>query len=243
MSRRIRTIDAHSAGEPLRLITDGFPSPTGKTMQEKRGWLRKHADRLRRALMLEPRGHSDMYGAVLTEPVSADADAGVLFMHGDGYGTMCAHGIIAVTTIVLERDLLRPRHGADLLFDSPAGLIRARSSIEAPMPRRAVTADRGPRDVRVSRVAFTNVPSTRSPAIVTRRTLSARTSPRNAVYGRRTSDDGRGQKTKTFQATRAASTSAVTSARGDVGSREGGSGPAWPPASVTGRARSYSRSG
>ena len=65
----IKTIDAHAAGEPLRLIVDGFPSPRGKTMLDKREWVRKHADHLRRALMLEPRGHADMYGAILTEPV------------------------------------------------------------------------------------------------------------------------------------------------------------------------------
>ena len=67
---RLKTIDAHAAGEPLRLIVDGFPSPRGKTMLEKREWVKRHADHLRRALMLEPRGHADMYGAILTEPVA-----------------------------------------------------------------------------------------------------------------------------------------------------------------------------
>ena len=60
---RLKTIDAHAAGEPLRLVVDGFPAPRGKTMLEKREWVKKHADHLRRALMLEPRGHADMYGA------------------------------------------------------------------------------------------------------------------------------------------------------------------------------------
>ena len=68
---RLKTIDAHTAGEPLRLIVDGFPAPQGGTMLEKREWVRTHADHLRRALMLEPRGHADMYGAILTEPVIA----------------------------------------------------------------------------------------------------------------------------------------------------------------------------
>ena len=81
---RVKTIDAHAAGEPLRLIVDGFPSPRGKTMLDKREWLRRHADHLRRALMLEPRGHADMYGAILTEPVSPGSHAGVLFMHNEG---------------------------------------------------------------------------------------------------------------------------------------------------------------
>ena len=66
----LKTIDAHAAGEPLRLIVGGFPSPHGKTMLDKREWVRKHADHLRKVLMLEPRGHADMYGAILTEPVS-----------------------------------------------------------------------------------------------------------------------------------------------------------------------------
>jgi Proline racemase len=104
----LKTIDAHAAGEPLRLIVSGFPSPHGKTMLAKREWVRTHADHLRRALMLEPRGHADMYGAILTEPVSPGSHAGVLFMHNEGYSTMCGHGVIAVTTMALERGLLMP---------------------------------------------------------------------------------------------------------------------------------------
>ena len=80
MIHRIRTIDAHAAGEPLRLIIDGLPAPEGKTMLEKRSWAQKRLDHLRRGLILEPRGHVDMYGALLTEPVSPDANAGLLFM-------------------------------------------------------------------------------------------------------------------------------------------------------------------
>ena len=104
----LKTIDAHAAGEPLRLIVDGFPSPRGTTMLAKREWVRTHADHLRRALMLEPRGHADMYGAILTEPVMPGSHAGVLFMHNEGYSTMCGHGVIAVTTVVLERGIVMP---------------------------------------------------------------------------------------------------------------------------------------
>src|SRR5438874_9826702 len=122
----VKTIDAHAAGEPLRLIVGGFPSPRGKTMLEKRDWVKKHADHLRRALMLEPRGHADMYGAILTEPVSPGSQAGVLFMHNEGYSTMCGHGIIAVTTIALERGLLMPGgDGLTVVYDTPAGTVRA----------------------------------------------------------------------------------------------------------------------
>src|SRR5438477_7992179 len=123
----LKTIDAHAGGEPLRLIVDGFPSPRGKTMLDKREWVQTHADEVRRALMLEPRGHADMYGAILTEPVAPGSHAGVLFMHNAGYSTMCGHGIIAVTTIALERGLIVPGgHDAAVVFDTLAGTIRAR---------------------------------------------------------------------------------------------------------------------
>jgi proline racemase len=154
VTRRIRTIDAHAAGEPLRLIVEGYPAPKGRTMIEKRAWARRHADWIRRALMLEPRGHADMCGAVLTEPVSAGADAGVLFMHNAGYSTMFGHGIIAVTTIALERGLIHPRQECCVVYDSPAGAVRARAYIRA----REGTGERGD-GIRVERVAFDNVPS------------------------------------------------------------------------------------
>src|SRR5262250_401024 len=126
----VKTIDAHAAGEPLRLIVDGFPAPRGTTMLEKREWVLRHADHLRRALMLEPRGHTDMYGAILTEPVAPGSHAGVLFMHNEGYSTMCGHGVIAVTTIALERGLLMPGgDGRSIIYDSPAGTIRAKASV------------------------------------------------------------------------------------------------------------------
>ena len=151
--KRVKTIDAHAAGEPLRLIVDGFPTPRGRTMLEKREWVRKYADHLRRALMLEPRGHADMYGAILTEPVSPGAHAGVLFMHNEGFSTMCGHGVIAVTTIALERGLLMPGgDGVTVVYDAPAGAVRARAKIRA----------EGAKDCgsgRVESVAFQNVAS------------------------------------------------------------------------------------
>src|SRR5690242_12811942 len=114
-------------------------------MLDKREWLRRHADHLRRALMLEPRGHVDMYGAILTEPVHPGSHAGVLFMHNEGYSTMCGHGVVAVTTVALERGLLSPGgDGSSIVYDSPAGTIRAHASL---------------RDGRVESVRFVNVPS------------------------------------------------------------------------------------
>ncbi len=141
----LKTIDAHAAGEPLRLVIEGYPSPRGSTMLEKREWLRKNADHLRRALMLEPRGHADMYGALLTEPVAPGSHAGVLFMHNEGYSTMCGHGVIAVTTIALERGLVMPGgDGAAVVYDAPAGTIRARAKMA---------------QGHVQSVSFVNVPS------------------------------------------------------------------------------------
>jgi proline racemase len=158
----LKTIDAHAAGEPLRLIVEGFPSPRGKTMLEKREWVRTHADHLRRALMLEPRGHADMYGAILTEPVSPGSHAGVLFMPNEGYRTMCGHCIIAVTTMALERGLLMPGgDGASVVYDSPAGTIRARARIRAGGAGAAGKGGEtsGGGGARVESVAFVNVPS------------------------------------------------------------------------------------
>ncbi len=150
---RIRTIDAHAAGEPLRLVTEGFPAPAGASMLDKRAWVREHCDWLRTALMHEPRGHADMYGAVLTEPCSEAAHAGVLFMHNEGYSTMCGHGVVAVCTIALERGLIGvPGEPPVIVLESPAGLVRARAVRAAPT--------RGdPAPSRVSAVAFENVPS------------------------------------------------------------------------------------
>jgi trans-L-3-hydroxyproline dehydratase len=153
MIHKIRTIDSHAAGEPLRLVVEGLPGPEGRTMLEKRAWAIKRLDHLRRAIMLEPRGHTDMYGALLTEPVNKNSDAGILFMHNEGWSTMCGHGIIAVTTIALQRELIwsktaeKPAAVA-VKYDTPAGLVSARARL----------AYQG-EAMRVESVAFRNVPS------------------------------------------------------------------------------------
>jgi proline racemase len=140
--RRVSVIDSHAAGEPLRVVIGGIDPIPGKTIVAKRAWAREHLDALRRGLMFEPRGHADMYGAIVTEPVTPDGDLGVLFMHNEGWSTMCGHGIIALTTVAIDTGMLAP---ADIVrIDAPAGRITAR-------PRR----DGG----RVRSVAFENVPS------------------------------------------------------------------------------------
>ena len=141
----LKTIDAHIGGAAFRLVVDGFPVPRGQTMLDKREWAAQHTDRLRRSLMLEPRGHADLCGAVLTEPVSPGAHAGVLFMHNDGFGDLSGTGIIAVTTIALERGLLMPGgDGATIVFETTAGSIRARALLTG---------------ARVVRVSYDGVPS------------------------------------------------------------------------------------
>lgn len=124
---RLRTIDAHVAGAPLRLVVEGVPTLAGKTMVAKLETARRKHDALRRALMLDPRGHADMSGAVLTEPEAAGADAGVLFMHASDFGELCGHGVIAVVTIALERGLVTvPAGRRELVLDTAAGLVTAR---------------------------------------------------------------------------------------------------------------------
>jgi trans-L-3-hydroxyproline dehydratase len=146
MRRIFTTIDAHAGGEPLRIITSGIPPLQGATILERRREMFEEHDAIRRMLMWEPRGHADMYGAILTPPVTPEADFGILFMHNEGYSTMCGHGIIAVTTALIETGTLTANTDAPVTvgYDSPAGFIRATATL---------TGDR------VTQVAFENVPS------------------------------------------------------------------------------------
>jgi proline racemase len=124
--RLVRTIDAHVAGAPLRLVVEGFPALPGPTMKARLEAARARGDALRRMLMLEPRGHADLSGAVLTEPESAAADAGVVFMHALDFGALCGHGIIAVVTVAIERGLIvLPPERRQVVLDTAAGRIRA----------------------------------------------------------------------------------------------------------------------
>src|SRR6266705_6355098 len=121
----ITTIDAHAAGEPLRIITGGLPELPGATILERRRYMQQHFDHIRQALMWEPRGHRDMYGCVVTPPVSPDADLGVLFMHNEGYSTMCGHGVIALVTTLFEMSALAVTgQQTPVNLDTPAGLVR-----------------------------------------------------------------------------------------------------------------------
>jgi proline racemase len=142
----ITTLDAHAAGEPLRIITGGLPEVKGATILERRRYMLEHLDYIRRALMWEPRGHNNMYGCVVTEPITPEADLGVLFMHNEGYSTMCGHGIIALVTALLETGAFsaKGRH-TPVNLDTPAGLVRATAHLD--------------NYSHVEQVSFLNVPS------------------------------------------------------------------------------------
>ncbi len=124
---RFTAIDAHAEGEPLRVITSGIAAIPGHTILEKRRYAREHLDAVRRTLMLEPRGHVGMYCAIVTEPVTPDGDLGVLFMHNEGWSTMCGHGIIALVTVALETGMLTPREFVKL--DTPVGRVTGQARI------------------------------------------------------------------------------------------------------------------
>ncbi len=142
---KISTIDAHTEGEPLRVILSGFPDLPGDTILARRRYAKQQFDDLRTALMWEPRGHADMYGCIITPAVTPGADFGVLFLHNEGFSTMCGHGIIGVTKVVLEAGLL-PMTAPDttIKIDTPAGLVTAHARVE---------------NDRVQSVYFHNVPS------------------------------------------------------------------------------------
>ncbi|HEX2912870.1 MAG TPA: proline racemase family protein [Chloroflexia bacterium] len=143
----ITTLDSHTGGEPLRVVTGGMPELPGATILERRRYMMEHLDHIRKALMWEPRGHYDMYGAIVTPPVTPEADLGVLFMHNEGYSTMCGHGIIALVTVLLETGAIEPKGPlTPVNLDTPAGLVRATAHYDAAARR-------------VTKVSFLNVPS------------------------------------------------------------------------------------
>ncbi len=128
---KISTIDVHTEGEPLRVIVSGFPELHGDTILDRRHYAKEEFDHLRRALMWEPRGHADMYGCIITPAVTSEADFGILFLHNEGFSTMCGHGIIGVTKVVLETGML-PMNIPEttMKIDTPAGLVTSHARIE-----------------------------------------------------------------------------------------------------------------
>ena len=124
--QKLKTIDAHTAGEPLRIILEGLPEIKGGTILEKRKYMKENFDHLRTELMFEPRGHADMYGAIITEPENETSDFGVLFLHNEGYSTMCGHGIIAITKVLVQTGCVEAKEPiTEIKIDTPAGLVRS----------------------------------------------------------------------------------------------------------------------
>jgi trans-L-3-hydroxyproline dehydratase len=114
----------HTGGEPLRVIMDGFPELKGDSVLEYRRFCKSRYDHLRTALMFEPRGHADMYGCILTPPNDSEGDFGIVFLHNEGYSTMCGHAIIAISTLAAERGWIEVCEGDNILqIDAPCGRI------------------------------------------------------------------------------------------------------------------------
>ncbi|QYJ96304.1 4-hydroxyproline epimerase [Shewanella alkalitolerans] len=117
-------VDAHTCGNPVRLVTSGHPDLKGRTMSEKRQDFLAQYDWIRKALMFEPRGHDMMSGAFLYPPCSDNADAAILFIETSGCLPMCGHGTIGTITAALESGLLTPKTPGQLTIDVPAGQIK-----------------------------------------------------------------------------------------------------------------------
>ena len=126
----IACIDSHVAGEPLRLLVGG-PRLKGKTMYEKQCFMQEHFDFIRTATMLEPRGHADMFGAVLTEPCDPEADLGILFINGGCYDNMCGHGSIAVGCIAVDAGLVKVTEPVtNVKIDTIAGMVTIKVEVQ-----------------------------------------------------------------------------------------------------------------
>lgn len=141
----LTVVDMHTGGEPLRIVTGGYPDIPKGTILEKRAYVRDHLDHLRKILMFEPRGHYDMYGALLVEPDLPGADLAVLFMHNEGYSTMCGHAIIALGRYAVDERLVAPREPLTTVnIEAPCGLISAAVEV---------------RDGKAGAVSFESVPA------------------------------------------------------------------------------------
>ncbi len=145
VTRTINAVDSHTMGEPTRIVTGGIPSIPGKTMPEKKAYLEENLDFLRTGIMLEPRGHNDMFGSIITPPISEEADLGIIFMDGGGYLNMCGHGTIGAMTVALETGMVpMVEPVTNVVLEAPAGLVRGNVAVK---------------NGKVQEVSFKNVPS------------------------------------------------------------------------------------
>ncbi|APD07719.1 4-hydroxyproline epimerase [Flavobacteriaceae bacterium UJ101] len=116
-------VDAHTCGNPVRVVAGGGPILEGATMSEKRQHFLKEFDWIRKGLMFEPRGHDMMSGSILYPPTNPENDIGVLFIETSGCLPMCGHGTIGTVTIAIEQGLVFPKVEGKLRLETPAGLV------------------------------------------------------------------------------------------------------------------------
>jgi trans-L-3-hydroxyproline dehydratase len=123
---KIKTLDCHTGGEPLRIITSGFPELKGDTILHKRQFCKDNYDDLRKAIIFEPRGHADMYAALVVDAEQIDSDFGAIFLHNEGYSNMCGHAVIALTKFAVESGVVKQTGDKTAVtIDVPCGQIKA----------------------------------------------------------------------------------------------------------------------
>ncbi|WP_433778202.1 4-hydroxyproline epimerase [Flavobacterium anhuiense] len=116
-------VDAHTCGNPVRVVAGGGPNLQGNSMSEKRQHFLKEYDWIRKGLMFEPRGHDMMSGSILYPPTNPDNDFGILFIETSGCLPMCGHGTIGTITIAVEEGLVTPKVPGIIKMEAPAGLV------------------------------------------------------------------------------------------------------------------------
>ena len=149
MKKTFFCIDAHTCGNPVRLVKEGGPILEGANMSEKRQHFLKEYDWIRKGLMFEPRGHDMMSGSILYPPHDAQNDVAVLFIETSGCLPMCGHGTIGTITIAIEEGLIQPKTPGIVKMEAPAGLVMI-SYKESPST---------PLRIKVKSVKLTNVAS------------------------------------------------------------------------------------
>lgn len=142
----LEIVDSHTEGEPTRVVVAGWPESQGRTMLERREWLRREMDALRRGVVCEPRGHDAIVGALLTPPVSPGAMAGVVFFNDVGYLGMCGHGLIGVVRTLEYLERIAP---GTVCIDTPAGTVSASLADDGTVTVQNVPAYVHQRDVTV----------------------------------------------------------------------------------------------
>jgi 4-hydroxyproline epimerase len=123
MKKTFVCIDAHTCGNPVRLVKEGGPQLIGSNMSEKRQHFLKEYDWIRKGLMFEPRGHDMMSGSILYPPHDPENDVAVLFIETSGCLPMCGHGTIGTITIAIEEGLIKPKTPGIVRMEAPAGLV------------------------------------------------------------------------------------------------------------------------